>query len=58
MTDLAGSSILWLLGSLFVLAVFEPAEDTPPRNLLMLAMFWPFYTIVLVFQDIFYKEEE
>lgn len=58
MIDIAISSILWLLGSLFILTVFEPAEDTPPRNLLMLAMFWPFHTIVLVFQEIFYKEEE
>lgn len=58
MYDYALSIVLWLMGSLFILTVFEPAEDTPPRNLLMLAMFWPLHTIVLVFQEIFYRDEE
>lgn len=49
---------LWLLGSLFILAVFEPAEDTPPRNLIFLSLLWPLYTIFLIFNEIFYTDEE
>lgn len=58
MVDYAISLILYLCGCLFILTVFEPAEETPERNLLILALVWPFYTIILVYQEIFYKEEE
>lgn len=45
--------VLWVLGSVFILTVFEPAEETPPRNLVLLALFWPIYTIFMVIYDFF-----
>lgn len=51
------AGILWALGMIFILTVLEPAEDTPPRNLVLLALFWPFYTVFLVVHDFFSKSD-
>jgi hypothetical protein len=57
-TDYGISMILYFIGSLFVLTVFEPAEDSSPIGLLILAFIWPVYTIYLITMDLIYKREE
>jgi hypothetical protein len=57
-TDIVLPLIIYLLGSLFILTVLEPAEDSDGRGLLILAFTWPLYTIYLVLQEIIYGNEE
>lgn len=45
------SLALYLLGSLMVLTFMEP-EEGYEKDLKMLAMFWPFLTILAVVHDI------
>jgi len=47
------AGVLWILGMIFILTVLEPEGDTPPRNIVLLALFWPFYTVFLVAYEIF-----
>ena len=46
------SLILWLLGALFILCIFESENETGARKLMLLSLVWPLYSVYLVFLEI------
>jgi hypothetical protein len=51
------SLALYLLGSLMVLTFMEP-EEGHEKDLKMLAMFWPFLTILAIVHEFFGTEDK
>lgn len=45
-------AVMWLLGSLFILITMESEDENDPRPHFVLAGFWPFITLWLIFQEI------
>lgn len=49
---------LYLIGSVFVLTMFEPDEESGPAPLLVLSVCWPVITIWVVIQEFLGKDKE
>lgn len=48
---------LYLLGSIFILTFMEP-EEGYERDIKVLAAFWPFFTVYVMFMDVFFPSKE
>lgn len=51
------AAILYLLGSIFVLTFLEP-EENYEKEIITLAIFWPFFTILAVVTELFNSKKE
>ena len=50
--------ILWALGGLLVLCLFEPAEESKGFGLLFMALAWPIATIWIAINELFFPDPE
>lgn len=50
--------ILYFLGGLLVLLMFEPEEESGPLPLLLFCILWPAYTVYLAAMDVITKDQE
>lgn len=56
--EFAVSSMLYLLGALFMTMHFQPEEGGPPFMFIIFVFAWPLMTIYFLFLEFFGKEEE
>lgn len=52
------SIALYMLGSLMVLTFMEPEDEGHDQEMKVLAMFWPFFTILAMAHEIFGGDKE
>lgn len=49
---------LWLIGSVFIMTMFEPDEESGPRPLVLLSIFWPIITLYTVAHELWHGDKE
>ena len=56
MMDLYISSVLYLLGALFMLTSYEPEEGSPKFLYVLFVFGWPVMTLWILFMNLFENE--